>query len=84
MANNLNHMYLFKKSLFVFKSFSTNLCFFHTGKSCGKPIVEESTTIEGNSYLYGDKVTIECTSGNEYILTCNSAGKWIGKQDSSC
>lgn len=47
-------------------------------------MVDEDTTIEGNSYLYGDKVTLTCPSDNEYIWTCNSDGKWVGEKDDSC
>ncbi|XP_057660658.1 sushi, von Willebrand factor type A, EGF and pentraxin domain-containing protein 1-like isoform X1 [Diorhabda carinulata] len=53
-------------------------------KSCGKPDISDETEIQGRSYLYGDKVTITCTSGSSYILACTKNGLWDGEKDDSC
>lgn len=53
-------------------------------KTCGKPNVAESSTIQGKSYLFGEKVTIICANGKEYTLTCQSSGKWSDITDSAC
>ncbi|RZB38885.1 sushi, von Willebrand factor type A, EGF and pentraxin domain-containing protein 1-like [Asbolus verrucosus] len=53
-------------------------------KSCRKPVVNEATVIEGNSYLFEDQVTLICRNKVKYILTCNSFGMWVGDKDDSC
>ncbi|KAF2886660.1 hypothetical protein ILUMI_19512, partial [Ignelater luminosus] len=53
-------------------------------QSCYKPIVKESTVIEGNSYLYQDEVTLVCSDNARYLLTCGSSGKWIGDRGEDC
>ncbi|KAI4463057.1 complement component-related sushi domain-containing [Holotrichia oblita] len=53
-------------------------------KTCGKPNVAESSTIQGKSYLFGETVKIICGNGKEYTLTCQSSGKWSDLIDSAC
>lgn len=56
----------------------------HTEKSCRKPVVSEGTIIEGNSYLFEDKVTLICPNKGMYELICDKDSQWIGERDSSC
>ncbi|XP_018333054.1 sushi, von Willebrand factor type A, EGF and pentraxin domain-containing protein 1-like [Agrilus planipennis] len=52
--------------------------------SCYKPNVSDLTSIEGNSYLYQDHVTLTCPSGKKYDIICSGSGKWVGDRGSDC
>lgn len=46
----------------------SNVFNFVLGLSCGKPDVDPEAVIEGDSYLFEDKVKIICPPGTEIFL----------------
>lgn len=65
-------------------SIISHLSIWFSEKSCRKPIVSENTVVEGNSFLFQDKVVIQCPSKKKYTLECGSSEKWIGDRDDTC
>ncbi|XP_076273096.1 sushi, von Willebrand factor type A, EGF and pentraxin domain-containing protein 1-like isoform X1 [Rhynchophorus ferrugineus] len=55
-----------------------------TRKSCGKPQVSSTVEIQGDSYLFGDTISVSCSDGQTYELTCGKNGSWIGELDADC
>ncbi|KAK5644039.1 hypothetical protein RI129_007884 [Pyrocoelia pectoralis] len=53
-------------------------------KSCFKPKVKETTSVQGNSYLFEDQVTVICKNKQKYILTCGSSANWEGELGEDC
>ncbi|XP_060530297.1 sushi, von Willebrand factor type A, EGF and pentraxin domain-containing protein 1-like isoform X2 [Cylas formicarius] len=55
-----------------------------TRKACGKPPAQPGARIAGNSYLYGDKVTLSCADGRSVHLLCDKSATWSGPADLKC
>ncbi|CAG9762396.1 unnamed protein product [Ceutorhynchus assimilis] len=52
--------------------------------SCGKPHVSSNAQIVGNSYLFGDDLTVTCQNKETYKLTCGKDALWNGQIDANC
>ncbi|KAH1026828.1 hypothetical protein HUJ05_000441 [Dendroctonus ponderosae] len=55
-----------------------------TRLSCGKPAISAGAKVTGNSYLYGDSLTITCPNGKSFKITCEKSGSWSENSGNNC